>query len=81
MPLALDVSIYALALYEYLLRREAEGKPAFGIRQDIEPRFICGLDRESQRAWEELLDAGLVVEASDYGRYSRYTYNAERQAK
>lgn len=71
MPLALAVSIHALALYDHLCRRDVEGKPAFGISQ-VQAHRLDVNDLDNQRAWRELVDAGLAVEAPDYGRYSKY---------
>lgn len=77
MPVALDISAHAIALYTHLLYHDALGKPAFGLRTDIPRSQLYGMDLYAQDAWRELVDAGLAVESPDpWGRYSAYSYVA-----
>ena len=79
MPIASNVSTHALALYDHLLRRDIEGKPAFGIASHIPPGRLTWDDLNNQRAWRELADLGLTIESPDYGRYGAYNYIATEQ--
>jgi hypothetical protein len=73
MPIALNISTRALAYYDQLMRRDAVGKAAAGIAQHISIDKLTFDDGEDQKAWCELVNAGLAVESTvPYGRNSRY---------
>ena len=81
MPLALDTSIITLAIYGHLLENDALGKPTYGLKLSIATKDLWGSDLVHQRAWRELVEAGIAIETPDFGRYSKYTYNGEPRSQ